>query len=229
MKLFRPFKNLTKFEIILWLCSSGTIIIAFLAGSQRDALTITASLIGVTALIFVAKGEVLGQMLTILFSIFYAVISFQFKYYGEMITYLGMTAPIALLSIISWLKHPYENGCGEVKAARLTKKQCFILCIFTLIVTFIFYFILKHFNNANLFMSTVSIATSFSASALMMLRSPIYAIAYACNDVVLIILWVMASSENAAFIPMIICFSVFFINDMYGFFNWQRMIKRQNQ
>lgn len=229
MKLFRPFKNLTKFEIILWLCSSGTIIIAFLAGSQRDALTITASLIGVTALIFVAKGEVLGQMLTILFSIFYAVISFQFKYYGEMITYLGMTAPIALLSIISWLKHPYENGCGEVKAARLTKKQCFTLCIFTLIVTFIFYFILKHFNNANLFMSTVSIATSFSASALMMLRSPIYAIAYACNDVVLIILWVMTSSENAAFIPMIICFSVFFINDMYGFFNWQRMIKRQNQ
>ena len=77
-------------------------------------------------------------------------------------------------------------------------------------------------------MSTVSIATSFSASALMLLRSPYYAVAYACNDVVLVILWIMASMEDISFLPMIVCFAIFLINDIYGFFNWRKMSRKQN-
>lgn len=227
MKLLKSFKTLTKFELALWLTSVFVIIISFALSTQRDILTIIASLIGVTALIFVAKGDVLGQILTIVFSIFYAVISFKFRYYGEMITYLGMTAPIALMSVITWLKHPYEKGKSEVKIAKLKAKEIAIFTLLTLLITFIFYFILKYFNNSNLFMSTVSIATSFSASALMLLRSPYYAIAYACNDIVLIILWIMATMSNISFLPMIICFFIFFINDIYGFFNWQKMRKKQ--
>ena len=227
MKFLKSFKSLTKFELILWLVSVCAITISFLLGSHKDTVTIIASLIGVTALIFVAKGDVLGQILTVVFSIFYAVISFRFRYYGEMITYLGMTAPIALMSVITWLKNPYEKGKNEVKIARLTKKKIIILILLTILVTFIFYFILSYFDNANLFMSTVSIATSFSASALMLLRSPYYAVAYACNDVVLIVLWIMAAMQDIAFLPMIICFAIFFVNDLYGFFNWKRMMKKQ--
>lgn len=228
IKFLNSFKNLTKIELILWLASVAAIVISFIAGSSKDVLTIIASLIGVTALIFVSKGDVLGQILTVVFSLFYAVISFRFNYYGEMITYLGMTAPIAVLSAVSWFKHPYENGKNEVKIARLTRTKAIALVLFTVAVTVLFYFILKYFNNANLFMSTVSIATSFSASALMLLRSPYYAVAYACNDVVLVILWIMASMEDISFLPIIVCFAIFLINDIYGFFNWRKMSRKQN-
>ncbi len=228
MKFLKSFKNLTKFELILWLFSVAAIVISFIAGSSKDVLTIIASLIGVTALIFVSKGDVLGQILTVVFSLFYAVISFRFNYYGEMITYLGMTAPIAVLSAVSWFKNPYESGKNEVKIAVLTRTKTIVLVLFTVAVTVLFYFILKYFNNANLFMSTVSIATSFSASALMLLRSPYYAVAYACNDVVLVILWIMASMEDISFLPMIVCFAIFLINDIYGFFNWRKMSRKQN-
>lgn len=228
IKFLNSFKNLTKIELILWLASVAAIVISFIAGSSKDVLTIIASLIGVTALIFVSKGDVLGQILTVVFSLFYAVISFRFNYYGEMITYLGMTAPIAVLSAVSWFKHPYENGKNEVKIAALTRAKAIVLVLFTVAVTVLFYFILKYFNNANLFMSTVSIATSFSASALMLLCSPYYAVAYACNDVVLVILWIMASMEDISFLPMIVCFAIFLINDIYGFFNWRKMSRKQN-
>ena len=227
MNFIKSFKNLSKFELILWLTSAVVIIVSFIAGAQRDVLTIIASLIGVTALIFVAKGDVLGQILTVLFSIFYAIISFKFRYFGEMITYLGMTAPIALACIVSWIMHPYEKGKNEVKIARMTSGKITVLIILTILVTIAFYFILKYFKNANLIISTISIATSFSASALMLLRSPYYAVAYACNDIVLIILWIMATIDNTAFLPMIICFAIFFINDMYGFCNWRKMRKKQ--
>lgn len=101
------------------------------------------------------------------------------------------------------------------------------MIILTIFVTIIFYFILKAMGNANLLFSTISITTSFVASYLTYLRSPYYAIAYSLNDIVLIILWILASVENIAYVPMIFCFSMFLINDMYGFFNWKRMMIKQ--
>lgn len=219
--------KLNKTEFVIWLLSVITISVSFLLVSEKDYLTLTASLIGATALIFVAKGEVLGQILTVVFSIFYGVISFKFRYFGELITYVGMTAPIALMSTVSWLKNPYKKGESEVEIARLTKKKFILMIILTAIITFAFYFILKYFNTLNLFFSTVSVATSFSASYLMLFRSPYYAVAYAANDVVLIILWVLASVTNIQYVPMVICFAIFLINDAFGFISWQKRKKQQ--
>lgn len=220
--------GLTKFELGLWVLSVFAVLASSLFSDTVDILTIIVSLIGVTALIFVAKGYVLGQILTIVFAVFYGIISFFFKYYGEMITYLCMTAPIALGATISWLRHPYK-GTKEVEVNRLTKKQVVAMIVLGLIVTLAFYFILSALGNANIIFSTVSITTSFIASYLTFYRSPYYAIAYAANDLVLIVLWVLATLENISYFPMIICFIMFFVNDMYGFFNWRRMEKRQNK
>lgn len=219
--------KLNKTEFAIWLLSVVTIAVSFLLVSEKDYLTLTASLIGATALIFVAKGEVLGQILTVVFSIFYGVISFKFRYFGELITYVGMTAPIALMSAVSWLKNPYKKGESEVKIAKLTKGKIILMIVLTAVTTFVFYFILRYFNTANLFFSTVSVATSFSASYLMLFRSPYYAVAYAANDVVLIILWVLASVTNIKYVPMVICFVIFLVNDLFGFINWQKRKKQQ--
>lgn len=73
-------------------------------------MTLAASLIGVTSLIFNAKGNPFGQLLIVVFSILYGAISYSLAYYGEVITYLGMTAPMAVFSLVSWLRNPF----GEV-------------------------------------------------------------------------------------------------------------------
>lgn len=227
MKLNGSFKALSKFELILWLASVAAVTLSFLLSSD-DYLTLIASLIGVTALIFVSKGYVLGQILTVVFSVFYGIISFYFRYYGEMITYLCMTAPIAVMAVVSWIKNPFENT-KEVRVSRLTIKSFTVLIILTAVVTAAFYFLLKALGNANLLFSTISIATSFLASSLTFLRSPFYALAYAANDIVLIVLWTLASEENISYFPMIVCFLMFLLNDFYGFFNWKRIKKRQEK
>lgn len=103
MKFKNPFIGLTKFEWCLWIISVVVVTGSFVLSGSSDILTIIASLIGVTALIFVAKGYVFGQILTVIFAVFYGIISFYFKYYGEMITYICMTSPIAVFSIITWV------------------------------------------------------------------------------------------------------------------------------
>lgn len=52
-----------------------------------------------------------------------------------------------------------------------------------------------------------------------------YAVAYAANDAVLIILWTLAAFDNIAYISVIICFVVFLINDLYGFISWKKCKK----
>ncbi len=224
-----PFKTLTKFELSLWIGSLILIAVSFITCGEFDLLVLCASLLGATALIFVAKGNPLGQILTVIFALFYAVISYRFRYFGEMITYLGMTSPMAITATVQWFKNPYEKGKAEVKIRTLTKKLTAIIWLSAFIVTVVFYFILKALNTPNLFISTVSITTSFLASALTCFRNPFYAFAYAGNDIVLIILWILASAENPAYTPMVICFFIFLINDSYGFINWKRMKKKQAQ
>ena len=221
-----PFRDLTKFEFGLWTVSLMVVTLSFALSPSTDYLTLTASLIGVTALIFVAKGYVIGQVLTVVFALFYGVISFYFRYYGEMITYLGMTSPMAIAAVISWLRNPYE-GTKEVAVHHLTKKESILLLSSCAGVTAGFYFILGALGTANLGWSTLSVTTSFLASALTFLRSPLYACAYAANDVVLMVLWVLASLTDPGYLSMVACFFMFFLNDSYGFVNWRRMARRQ--
>lgn len=217
-----PVKTLTKREWSIWLVSIIIVLISNLATKDFDLLTLVAALTGVTSLIFAAKGNVWGQVLMILFSILYGIISFRFRYWGEMMTYLGMTLPMAVWSTITWIENPSENNGNEVQIQSLSKKHIVVLCISGIIVTAVFYYILKSFNTPNIIFSTISIITSFIAASLTMLRSSYYAVWYAANDVVLIILWMLASLKDPAYIPVVVNFSIFFMNDMYGFMSWKQ-------
>ncbi len=227
MNIKKSFQNLTKFERFLWGLSLFVVALSYFLGTQHNILSLFASLIGVTALIFVAKGDVLGQMLTVIFSILYGIISYNCRYYGEMITYLLMTLPMAIVSIVSWKKNPYKGNKQEVAVNRLSGREIILMLVLTYLVTHLFYYILRYFNTSLLGMSTLSVATSFLASYLTFRRNPFYALAYAANDLVLISLWMLASLKDPEYLPVILCFVMFLVNDVYGFFSWHRMDKRQ--
>jgi len=225
----RIIKYFTLTEIILWCVSIALIVISFFVFKNSDFLTLVASVIGVTSLIFNAKGNPIGQFLMMVFSILYGIISYSCSYYGEMITYLGMTGPMALFALVTWLNNPYKGNKAEVEVNVLKVKEVFFMIILTCIVTLGFYYILKYFNTAYILPGTISVTTSFVAVYLTFRRSPYFAVAYAANDVVLIILWVLASINDISYISVIICFVVFLINDIYGFINWRKIQLRQSK
>ena len=217
----------TLFEWCLYILGLLFILLFFILFKNKDYVSLIGALVGVTALIFVSKGNVVGQIITVVFSIFYGIISYSYRYYGEMITYLCMTTPIAIMAVVSWIKNPSKENKHEVKVNTLRIKEYILLFILSIIVTIVFYFILKYFNTYNLIVSTLSITTSFIASYLTMRRSRFYAIAYALNDVVLIILWILACKDNIEYVSMVTCFVCFLANDVYGFINWSRLLNKQ--
>lgn len=214
-------------EILLWSASTLLIIVSFAIFDGKSYMTLAASLLGVTSLIFNAKGNPIGQGLMVIFSLLYGVISYSFRYYGEMLTYLGMTMPMAVFALIAWLKNPYHGNKAEVKVNRINLREMLFAGLLTAIVTAIFYGVLVHFQTANLIPSTISVTTSFLAVYLTFRRSAAYAIAYAANDVVLIVLLAMACASDRSYISVVVCFGAFLANDIYGFINWRQMAKRQ--
>ena len=125
----------THTELALWLISVFLIIISFSVFDRENLLTLLASLIGVTSLIFSAKGNPFGQLLMVVFSLLYGVISYTFSYYGEMITYLGMTMPMAAFALISWLKNPYQGNRAEVKVNSISRTENIFMWVITILIT----------------------------------------------------------------------------------------------
>lgn len=225
MNVKKSICGLSKLEKGIWISSLILIVSTFVLFKTEDYLTVLASLIGATALIFVGKGDALGQLLTIVFAVVYSIVSFQCRYYGEMLTYLGMTLPSAAVAMVNWLRHPYAER--EVKVNVLLRKQWLFLGITAVITTAVFGVALEKLGTANLLFSVISVTTSYFASMLVIYRSPYYAVAYALNDIVLIVLWFLVTREDINYLPMIICFVVFLANDIHGFCNWRVMKKKQ--
>jgi nicotinamide mononucleotide transporter PnuC len=136
---------------------------------------------------------------------------------------------MATFSLISWLKNPYNGNKAQVKINKINGKEIALLLVLTIVVSIVFYFILDVLGTSNLLASTFSVTTSFVAAYLTFRRNPFYALAYALNDIVLIILWVLASIENVSYVSVVVCFIVFLVNDMYSFINWLKMQKIQAQ
>lgn len=225
--MYNPFKELNKSEWIIYCISLVVVVVSGLLAKEINYLNLCGSIVGVTALIFIAKGDVKGQMLMVIFGVLYSITAISYRYYSEIITYLGMTAPLALVSFFTWLKNPYEKSKNVVKIRALTLKEGVFSFLLTACVAIVFYFILKALNTPNLIVSTFSIATSFIASYYMIRRISYYAVAFMFNDVVLIILWILASIDDISYLTMVACFGVFLMNDLHSFIKWKKREKTQ--
>ena len=217
-----PLKELTPKEWCLWGVSLFIVTVSNIIGGEVDLLTLVATWVGITSLIFAAKGNVFAQILMIVFSILYGIISFRFRYWGEMMTYLGMSMPMAIWSTITWMKNPSEGNDGEVAIRKLKMRHFIFLFALSVVVTGAFYFVLRALDTPNIVFSTISVTTSFLAASLTMLRSSYYALGYAANDLVLVVLWSLAAMQNPVYTPVVINFLIFFMNDMYGFVSWKK-------
>ncbi len=215
------------FDILLLIISIA-IIIAVTIIFDGSYWSLASSLLGVTSILFIAKGMCIGQVISIAYCLVYAYTSFISRYYGETITYIVMTLPLSIASLITWLKNLYKNSV-EVKVGHMSNKSWIIMAITTVLVFIAFYFLLKYLNTANLIVSTISIGTSYTASYLALKRSPYYAVAYALNDIVLLTLWTMESFNNIAYLSLAISSFVYLINDLYGLYNWSKIKKRQKE
>lgn len=225
----KVFKYFTKREWLIWIGSILIISIFFFANKDKNWIVYIASLIGASALIFTAKANPVSNLLFVAFSILYAYNSYITSYFGEVFNFLCINMVLAIISYISWIKNLNKSNKSETTINNLSKKNIVLSLIISIFVTFVMFFVLKYLGTSNLIISTLSVGTNFFASTLMIQRCSYFSIVYAFNDIIVIILWSIASMEDISNLPNIIYFIITFINDIYIFFNWKKIKEKQNR
>lgn len=205
------------------------VIISIFIFFEKNLLSFICSFVGCFAIFFLAKGFFFAPCFNVIYDILYIILSYTQNYFGEAIIYLVMTLPIDFYSVFSWRKN--KNGDSEIiKINKLSKKEWGFFWVGTIILTIGFYFILKFLNTSELIISTISFVTSAMAGYFLIRRSNFYSLAYALNDLVLIILWLMSVIKiSPSYLPTVINFCCSFIIDTYGFINLQIEVKKQNK
>ncbi len=215
------------FEIGLLGVSVVAIIGCFVFSVDKNYLSLASSILGVVTVVFTSKGLFLAPVLSVVYSVIYTIISVSQRYYGEAIIYMLIMIPMQVITIIGWFKNKKQDS-DIVEVGKVSKKEYLILGGVTVALTFAFYFLLKWLDTAELVVSTISLITSALATYLVFRRCSYYALFYVLNDIILIVLWTIAMSrEGVAFLPVVVSFYVFFINDVYGFIRWKKQEREQ--
>ena len=159
--------------------------------------------------------------------IFYGYLSFEQKYYGELLIILFMSIPVMIMGVFSWLRNRDDE---TIIINTLSKKEIVLVLLSQVIMFFGYYYILKLFNTNMLIISTLSIIMSLLALYFGSRRSELCYYFYILNDLVGITLWIMPilNGEKAMF-SVIFGPLLLFINDIYGVYNWKRLKKKQKE
>lgn len=219
-------KDWSKFEKTLLF---GNIIVVSTIGIifKADLLTTACSIIGINTALLLAKGKNLGQLLGILITLLYSILSFKNKYYGEVLIYVFLMLPMFVVGTFSWIKHQNKKT-NSVEINNIKAKEWIIVSIIFIGVFIGIYYVLKAFNTNELIVSTASVLASLFAVYLQVRRSKYSFSFYIVNDIILFILWgTPVFKGNYTLIPMLLNPVFNFINDLYGFYYWRKTEKIQ--
>lgn len=219
------FKDWTLFEILFLIMGTFTAIILtpIFKGTVID--------LGYTLLYFwtallLAKGKYSCYIIGIISTFFYAFVSYNNSYYGEVIIAMCCTLPLMIVGLINWIKN--QDNTNTVIVKEITKKELIIVLLSQAIMFVGYYYLLKTFNTNNLLVSTFSIVASVIATYLTARRSENGFVGFIINDIILITLWcIPVINGNLNTIPVLLCPILLLINDIYGVYNWKKIKQKQ--
>ena len=223
----KMFKDWSIFEKVLLV---GSILIVSITGIifKSDLLTPICSIVGIITALLLAKGKYMGQVFGVLICILYSIVSFKNKFYGEVIIYLGISLPMYIMGIISWIRHQ-EKKTKSVEVNKISKKEWIVVSFASILVFVGIYFLLKAFNTNQLIVSSLSVLDSLFSSYLLIRRSKYGFYFYVVNDLTLIVLWGIPCITGSFFlIPMLMNPIINLVNDTYAIYNWKKLEKMQS-
>lgn len=221
------YRYLSKFEWGLLLTSIFSVLIINLIFPDSSIYAFLAAIIGCIYLVFLAKGNYMTFILIVAFSLLYMIDAYQERVYTEIFNNGAIEIPFALLTFLSWRKMHSRKSKYEVKMNKIHLKEILILIAGTAIGLVPLYFAFKYLGSEDLILSLVAIGTHFIAAYLLHRRSKFYAIVYIVNDFAEIVLWFILLFNGGVSAPILVLYFVFLANDIYGFYNWKKIERKQ--
>lgn len=217
------FSDWTIFETC-WLILSSVMIVTLSLIWGDSILAIFSSLSGVISVVLCAKGKIENYAFGMFQAITYAIICYQSQVYGE-VMYNVLMVPMIIIGVISWKKN-MEVDNTEVRARNLTATGWIILVVASAAATAGYSFVLQMLGGNFAIVDATSTTLSVIATILMLTRYSEQWVVWIVVNIASVILWVMALiDQEPGAITLVVMWSAYLLNSIYGYINWRKMAK----
>jgi nicotinamide mononucleotide transporter len=224
-------KDWTLFEKMWLLTFTGVNIYLFIA--LHDSLIgLVSSITGMLCVLLVAKGKISNYYFGIVQTVTYTYISYTYGLYGESMLNGLFYLPIQFIGIYMWSKHKTDNSVkGEdVIVNRLTNKGWVYLITIMVVTSSIYAYILNAIGGQQVRLDSIAVVLSIIAQFLMLKRFAEQWVLWIVVNVLSVTMWfIVLASKGGNDYAMLVMWSAFLVNSVFGFINWLKLSKEQGE
>ena len=178
-------------------------------------------LTGIWCVVLVAKGKRFNYYPGLINVILYAHISYQSKLYGEVMLNAFYFLPMQFIGYWMWSNHTDEKD--NVSARLLSNLNRFLIFIGSGISIYLYGLFLNQINGNFPFIDASSTVLSVIAMILMAARYGEQWVLWIFVNVASIIMWIGIYQQSGEGVSMIVMWSAYLINAVYGWINWNKL------
>lgn len=205
-----------------------TVVNLYLFWAWQDSwIGLTASLTGMLCVVLTAKARISSFYFGLINIFAYSYVAYQSRYYGDVMLNTLYFLPMTFVGIYYWRKN-LQKGASEVIVRSLSwihRIQWFGASIITLTLYGALLYVIK-----GTLPFIDSATTVFSIIATIMLNKRLVEqwFYWIMVDVLAIVMWTYIFVTSGGDISMLVMWSAFLVNAVYGYYNWKRMEAKQH-
>lgn len=177
-----------------------------------------------------ARGKMLGVLISIISASLYVVVSFFAKVYGEVIINVLLYIPLDVIALITF-KRNKNNNTQELDVRKLNAKKWLITTGLTILLTAAI-FVVLYFIPGQVYplLNSISISLFLFALFLRNLRFMEFWWFNLLGNLVSIIMWIVISTSAAEMLfslPFTLSSLAALLNNIYGIVMWQKIYRKE--
>lgn len=206
--------NWTLFEKV-WLAVFTAIQIILFFWWQQTWIDFVCAISNMLCVVLVAKGRLSNFFFGMIATSFYAYISYNQKYNGEVMLSAFFYFPMQFIGLYFWLKK--QNKVHEVQTRKLSKKGWLLTTFLIAICCFGYAKYLTYLKSQQAHLDSLTVVICIAAQILMTLRYTEQWLLWILSNVLGLFIWGIAGNHAML---MMTCASLF--NSLYGYYHWNK-------
>ena len=211
----------------LWLLAF-TAVNTYLFFAWHDSwIGLTASLTGMLCVVLTAKARISSFYFGLVNILTYSYVAYKSAYYGDVMLNMLYFLPMTFVGIYFWKKNVKKDKKSKTVVVKsLSWKNKAYWLVLSLIVVFVYGMFLRWLNGTLPFVDSVTTIFSIVATIMLTKRLTDQWFYWILVDVWSVFMWVFIFLRDGNEISMLVMWSAFLVNAVYGYYNWRKMKKK---